>query len=291
MRSLAAAAVALIAALVGCSSGGDATPGRDATPPSSVSTETEFDVHVRTTDVQIELRLDGTTEASDAVGLAADQRLELRPTVPDGTVVAAGDIVGEWSIPNDLAEVLQRGAASSRNVDHLSSLLEMVGPVRAPTAGILTLDEPMPRIRTPGIDVVAVLTPLQHLRLLSTSFTGRAQVETTMGPKAIACESLWVGPTIDGPFGSGPGLHCRLPSWVETAPGLKATLKVTSSVIENATVVPNLYIAYDPDLDSHYVIADGVTTPVTLGITDGVIRVITSDIRVGAKLTLPEAQP
>lgn len=69
-------------------------------------------------------------------------------------------------------------------------------------------------------------------------------------------------------------------------------MRLSSRPVENAVVVPNIYIGYDETADGYYLnIADNGTvsrTTVTVGVTDGVVRVITSPLPVGARIVLPE---
>lgn len=49
------------------------------------------------------------------------------------------------------------------------------------------------------------------------------------------------------PFGRGglSALHCRIPSHIEIALGPRAQVRLASRLLDDAVVVPNIYIIYD----------------------------------------------
>lgn len=142
-------------------------------------------------------------------------------------------------------------------------------------------------MKAPGLDVVAPLLPIQYLRYLTLKFRGRATIETIIGQRQVPCAALWVQPAGQ----SGGELHCRLPSFVVTAPGFKAQVMVKSILFRNVVVVPNIYIAYARAIDGMYVIVKEAgrdrRIPITTGVTDGVVSVVTSRVPVGATLVAP----
>jgi hypothetical protein len=79
---------------------------------------------------------------------------------------------------------------------------------------------------------------------------------------------------------------------LETAPGLRAQVILESERFQDVIMVPNIYIGYDPSSDGYVIRViesdEVVIIPVTVGVTDGVVRVITSDVPVGAVLVPPE---
>ena len=155
------------------------------------------------------------------------------------------------------------------------------------------MEKGQPFVRDPGVDVVVDLLPIQYLRYQSLEFSGWASIETLVGERRVACAAVWVQPSagktagVDVPY----ELHCRLPSYVETAAGLRSSLELRSAVYADVVVIPNIYVGYDPSTDGYYirVIQDGevLSLPITVGVTDGVVRVVTSDVPEGATLVRP----
>lgn len=130
-----------------------------------------------------------------------------------------------------------------------------------------------------SIDVAATLTPIQYLRFISRPFTGKATVETVMGQRQFACKSL-LADQADATEGEAVAtLRCRIPAAAETVQGLRARLSITSDTVKNVLVVPNLFIGYDEQRNGYYVnLAKGDKTAVEVGVTDGVVRVITAGV-------------
>lgn len=248
-------------------------------------------------DFQIAYRLEGVSARSSAVRLMSNRNLAFHPSLPVDSAVSKGQTVGRAAVASDVKESLEAAAAASAiDRSRLDQLLALEGPLVAPAGGVLTMEDGFPAVRAPGINAVVDLTPLQELRYQSIAFTGRAVIETVIGERNVACLAVWVKTEVLEPDPFSPResseLHCRLPNHIETAPGLRAQVRLFSRLVENAVVVPNIYIGYDEAADGYYLnIADNGTvsrTPVTVGVTDGVVRVITSPVPIGARLALPE---
>lgn len=129
----------------------------------------------------------------------------------------------------------------------------------------------------------------------SDAFTATASVETVTGTRRVDCAAAWISDDTATSTDAGPvsgTLHCRLPQRVETAPGLRATLAVEGTTLGGATLVPNVFVGYDDTADTYTVrLDDGSgprTVPVTVGLTDGLMRAILTDVPVGATLLLPQ---
>lgn len=294
------AACLLIAALLaGCSSG-PAAP--DFPLPDDLATGGE-DVLSRAVigqrDFQISYRLEGVSARSAAVRLMSNRNLRFIPSVALDSAVAKGQAVGEAAVAPDIREALEAGAEnSSIDRSRLEQLFALEGPLTAPVGGVLAVEDDLPVVRSPGINVVVDLTPLQELRYQSIAFTGRAVIETVIGERNVPCLAVWVKKTEilePDPFSprGASELHCRIPSHIETAPGLRAQVRLASQLVEDAVVVPNIYIGYDETTDGYYlnVFDDGATSrlPVVVGVTDGVVRVITTPVPIGAELALPQS--
>lgn len=139
-----------------------------------------------------------------------------------------------------------------------------------------------------GIEVAAGLTPIQYLRFTSLSFSGRATVETIMGQRQFDCVELSASSASDADSETVASLDCALPRSAETVAGLRAKVTITSDTLRDVLTAPNLFIGYDETADQYYVnvvSGDGHTkTPVKVGITDGVVRVITEGVVGGEEL-------
>lgn len=294
------AACLLIAALLaGCSSG-PAAPDFPLPDDSAAGGE---DVLSRAVigqrDFQISYRLEGVSARSAAVRLMSNRNLHFIPSVALDSAVAKGQAVGEAAVAPDIREALEAGAEnSSIDRSRLDQLLALEGPLTAPVGGVLAVEDDLPVVRSPGINVVVDLTPLQELRYQSIAFTGRAVIETVIGERNVPCLAVWVKKTEilePDPFSprGASELHCRIPSHIETAPGLRAQVRLASQLVEDAVVVPNIYIGYDETTDGYYlnIFDDGATSrlPVVVGVTDGVVRVITTPVPIGAELALPQS--
>lgn len=299
-QSVTRCVAALLAAVLsaGCSSGSPAPefPVPDDGAPGAGAGLSGAAIEQR--DFQIAYRLEGVSARSSAVRLMSNRNLAFHLSLPVDSAVSKGQTVGRAAVASDVKESLEAGAAASAiDRSRLDQLLALEGPLVAPAGGVLTMEDGFPAVRAPGINAVVDLTPLQELRYQSIAFTGRAVIETVIGERNVACLAVWVKKTEvlePDPFSprESSELHCRLPNHIETAPGLRAQVRLFSRLVENAVVVPNIYIGYDEAADGYYLnIADNGTvsrTPVTVGVTDGVVRVITSPVPIGARLALPE---
>ena len=229
----------------------------------------------------------------------SNRNLRFIPSVALDSAVAKGQAVGEAAVAPDIREALEAGAEnSSIDRSRLEQLFALEGPLTAPVGGVLAVEDDLPVVRSPGINVVVDLTPLQELRYQSIAFTGRAVIETVIGERNVPCLAVWVKKTEilePDPFSprGASELHCRIPSHIETAPGLRAQVRLASQLVEDAVVVPNIYIGYDETTDGYYlnIFDDGATSrlPVVVGVTDGVVRVITTPVLIGAELALPQS--
>jgi hypothetical protein len=299
--TLTAAAVLLLTACT-TSSEEQTAPSETAAPQISAPAGADTAVRARRTDFQVTYQLDGTSVASESVGLSSHPQLRLEATVPAGATVERGERVGRLRIDPEVASLLQGSAQhSSIDASRLAQLRALQGPAEAPVTGVLHT-APQAAIEALGVDVVVELSPVQTLRYQALQFTGRAAVETVMGTREVPCAAVWVSaPATSSQPSAGAAdtggdqastLHCRLPRQVETAPGLRAGLILTSRPLPDVLVVPNLFVGYDAERDGYYVIIRDHgrtrTLDVTVGPTDGVLRVLTSPVPVDAPLVMPK---
>ena len=274
---------------VGCDAATSGSTGADD-PPATANVSTDpagAGVTVAQRDFVVQLRLDGSSAMSDRIPLVSNPEFVARLNVLAGDEVERGATIGTVTVRPDLEQSLS-GGASRINAARLRALLAREHDLVAPVAGEVAGDESS--IENAGIDVVVPLTPVQALRFIGLEFQGAASIETTVGTRSVDCLAVWLETDSSGDVPQQ--VRCRLPEFVETATGLRATLELTSDAIPDAIVVPTRFIGYDAAQDAYVVTIeqDGQpeVVPVDVGATDGVIRVITSSLPVGAPLLLPD---
>lgn len=296
MRSLASAfglgAILIGTLTAGCTDGSSArTPGASELPTAVSSTgEGNLVPVVSVGEFEIRYVLEASTVLSDGVPVEVPLGTSWGERVPDGREVRAGDYVGTTTLRPDVQTELEGSSHSSDRV-RLSSLEMGVGDVSAPIDGVVSSDGTSLRIDSGGIEAVAMLTGMQSLRLASLPISGSVTVETTLGQRLIACDALWVTQPDAGLGLVDYGLHCRIPSYIETSANLRATIEVVSDKIVSATLVPN--VAVGASRNGSFVCLEreaggSVQREVDLGPSDGVMRVITSDLDSGLRLHIPD---
>lgn len=297
-------AVALAAALTlpctACTS--DTSPQPPEQPTSTTSAaDGSSPASVARRDVQVQYKFEGTSQASPAVGVVLPPNINLTPRFADGDMVSAGAALGDATPDNTLLSSLKQTAgASTVDASRLATLTSGGGPVTAPVAGRATRTATGLSIANPGLDAVADITPLQVLRYRGLQAKGRVSVETVYGQRVTPCDAVWIeaAPTTATPTAtgtdqpstpSGGRLHCRLSPTVETVAGLPLTIMLTSTPLKNVIAVPAIYVGLDKS-GRNYVVSvlkDGKTTqrPVTVGASDGVVRVILKGLAPGEQIT------
>lgn len=249
---------------------------------------------VQQRDFSIRFRLDGVTAASDLVPIALIPGLVWESPVGAGTMVTAGSVIGTTIVDLDVRDQLALQSNSSRiAAAQLRDLVGASGTVLSPVAGTISSQDGQVGVVDAGTDVVVTVTPIQWLRLRFEQLAGQATVETVVGQRTVPCTAMWFVETPSDSADSVVTLHCRLSSTVETVPGLRAGVQVATLPVKNATVVPNSMIGTDA---SGYVVTirdgDGTrTVPIDVGASDGVVRVVTSSLPVGAELVAPTTSP
>lgn len=286
---LAAAAFLFLA---GCSSSAGA--GSEAAPLEASSQPSPSGVVIRRADFQIAYVLDGVSQTGIDVQLMSNPQLAFVPSVRANSDVAGGDVVGRAVIdPNVRAALAAGSATSSLDKGELAQLRRLEGPVVSPVSGVFSMAAGRPIVEDPGVDVVIGLTPIQSLRYESLQFTGEASIETIIGQRQVPCVTVWVeqaGSLAKSAVGLGGAyqLHCRLPSYVETGAGLPSQVSLKSALYKSVIVVPNVYVGYDPATDGYFInVTQGGQEgrlPITVGVTDGVVRIVTSSVPIGATL-------
>lgn len=274
--------------LVGCN---QIENGLKPSPSYSVELPHDYQAVVRQDDFSITYNLEGITESSESVPIQIPNRAVLNLEIAEGEPVSPGQLIGESLLPEDIREELREASSNSRiNSWNLSLLESSLGPVTAPIGGVFTESQGEASIVSSGLDVVVDLTPIQALRLSALPFSGEATVETIAGPRSADCAAIW----IEGWESGTPRLHCRLPSYIETVAGLRSSLVIQSTVLEDVLLVPVLYVGFNKEEDAYVVYLEdsngsGVQAVlVDLGPSDGAVRVVYSDLPVGATLVQPD---
>jgi hypothetical protein len=238
-------------------------------------------------------RLEGTTEDSAQVGLLPNPQLVLSSSLAEGARVTVGSDLGVVDVdPRVAAQLGSGGSETSVDRSRLAQLKSMGGKLTSPIEGEFSKRSGTPVVIGAGIDVVVSLTPIQHLRYRSFRFSGQAIVETVVGVRQVGCAAVWTEVTpIQGDDAASARLHCRLPKLVETVAGLRTRLVLATERINDAVVVLNSYIGYDLKADGYFLIlSEGGgqrRLAVIVGATDGVRRIILSEVPVGATLVRP----
>jgi hypothetical protein len=248
---------------------------------------------VQQRDFQIAYRLEAQTVRSEAVPLPLPEGFVWAELPEPGSQVYDGDLVGTIELEREFHETLARSAETNRvDAARLDRLGSMSTEIVAPVSGPLIVTGDQVAIGVSGIDLVVPLTGIQVLRLRSTEPLGQASVETVAGQRTVGCRHLWVEDARgdSGSEGESPAhLRCRLGPTVETAAGLRAGLQVTSPTVEDALVVPNAMLGLADDGYVVWVREDDRVreVPVDVGVSDGVVRVVTGDLGVGMDLVDP----
>ncbi|MCL2787500.1 MAG: hypothetical protein FWD59_03255 [Micrococcales bacterium] len=290
-RSNAGLAALAVALLAGCT-GGDSPPGQ----PLATVSSTETDVaRVLRRDFQIVYELEATTDESSGVVLSAPRGTVLTSVVPPESSVSVGTVVARLGIDSVFRAELAKSALTSRiDASALRSLDETPREFAAPIAGVFELEGADARIVARGIDVVTPLTGVQELRLSRVSLTGYATVETIVGQRTVKCSFTWIAREGEEDSATGgPIFRCRLPRTLETVGGLRARLRIVGPLLPSATLVPDSMLGTDDSGYSVTVLKDGEpkTIAVEVGPSDGVVRVVTTPLPIGAELVPPTESP
>lgn len=284
----------LALALSGCSAGGPGPTEQPGSTTAGSSPEAGAGIAVRRGDLVLKYTLDASTAAGSRIRLVPNDRLRFVPGAASGSRrVTEGERLGVLRVRRSvLAALAAAGTGASASTE--ASLRSQERSLVAPVDGFLRQASSGPTLEAPGLDVVAVLSPVQYLRYLSLPFEGSARVETVLGPMTVRCSALWSIPAAEATNDAAASLHCRLPAQIETAPGLRSTVTIASATVKDALLVPNLCIGYDASADQYFVttVGGGRTrrTPVQVGPSDGVVRVVRGDLRAGDLLAPADAE-
>lgn len=281
-------AAALLCACTGQESANPvSTPSE--TPESSESAATGATVMRR--DFQISYQLDATTVAATSVPLRPPNGMRWERLADAGTIVQPGEAVGEVAVDPTYRAALEASAKANRvdaaRLAHLNQQPQRT--ITAPVSGTIALNEGSLSLTAPGVVVTVPLTGIQQLRMDSVDLSATASVETIAGRRTVACAYLWIDALTSNADGNAASLNCRLPQVVETVGGLRAQLHVTSPVIKDAVVVPEAMLGQDDSGYTVTVVQDGkpAVIGVDVGPGNGVVRVITSQLPVGAEIVRP----
>ncbi|MDQ1103396.1 hypothetical protein QE405_000680 [Nocardioides zeae] len=294
-RGVILAVVVVVAGASACSPGsGDDNVGG---APAPVDDGATYPVaQVRRTTLDVRYTLDAVTAGGSRVSLLPSPQFALEgPVVSEGQGVSAGQAVGAMVVRPAVRAALEGAGTTGASASTLASLQAQEGPVVAPVAGSFASGDSEAWIDAPGMDVTAPLTPIQYLRFLSMRFEATAAVETLTGPRTVGCRALWSVPVEEATPEVAATLHCRVGPDVQTAPAMRSTVTITADSPPDVLVAPNLSIGYDAGTDGYFVVVeDGGSTrkvAVEVGVTDGVSRVVSGDLRAGQVLVPPDDAP
>lgn len=288
-------ALAVLLAASACRLGGPAAKSGVGVTPVKAATPTQDVVGViHRANFRITYVLSATLENGILVQLVSNPLLLLVPSISPNTTVMRGTVIGTTIIDPTMTAQMS-SATNTVAQSELVQLQSLLGPVVAPMGGIFTDSSGTPAIESPGVDLVAGLLPVQYLRYQAVQFAGTSSIETTIGQQDVSCAAVWVEPAAgssSNPNGSQDPyeVHCRLPPFVQTAAGLTAQLTLTSQMLNDVIVVPTVDIGYHSDSGYYLRVWDGghvTTLPVTVGVTNGVLTVVTSQVPLGASLAAP----
>lgn len=244
---------------------------------------------VKEDDFSINFVLEAQTNPSTGVPIRLPEGLEWSEQLPVDSRVASGDELGVSAVAPSIAASLN---ASPNSVDkaRLAELNGTVGPIIAPIDGTIGASGDTIAILDEGMDAIAQITGMQALRLSSLPIAGTATLETTLGQRSVDCSAVWLSEPSGESAETGYSLHCRIPSYVEVPAFIRATVQVDSEVVEDAKLVPSVAIGVSDT--GHFVcLLDDAGAPrlaeVQLGPSDGVTRVVTSELATGAELSIP----
>ena len=251
-------------------------------------------IRVARADFQIAYQLEGATTSSLSVPLTPPNGTAWSAHAPVGSPVAAGGWVGDVVTDPDFRAALAISASANRiDAGRLAVLDKHAPTIVAPIAGTVAVSpQGDVSITSSGIDVVVPLSGVQELRLAAIPINATVGVETAAGQRTFPCSFLWIDPERSGADGSGTAeLHCRLPRIAETSAGLRASLSVNSPLIRDALVVPEAVLGNNEDGYTVTLMQNGTPSvvPVDVGPGNGVLRVIESDLPVGAIVIPPKS--
>ncbi|MEY3407625.1 MAG: hypothetical protein RL038_686 [Actinomycetota bacterium] len=258
---------------------------------SQVATESEIEIPyqdssdysehvVKPRDFQINMQLNGTTINSFVVGIEIPKDAVFKPTIELGSRVKRGQVIGSYRPdPSSLKAQMEKDPGSIKD-SKLDFLYKHQGDVSAPVSGVLLSKGDYYFVKQSGLAAVVSLTPLQHLRVESSKYSGLVNVETLFGTETAECESLW---NEISESNTEALLYCRIPQEIETVPGLPVVLKISSDEVKNVIAVPAKFIAVTEDRLNYAVrVKDGNTSRlqvVKVGATDGVVRIVTAGLK------------
>lgn len=273
--------------LSGCSS---TEPATRPSAPDVVETSAEEDnARVIVGDFAIQYELFGRTSNSQRIEIVPNPALSMTLDVGDGQQVTAGQVLGRAALSDQVAaEMLASSAANRIAATQLDAFRGQEGELIAPVDGTISQTESGIAIDNRGIDVVSELSGLQVLRLGAVVFAAEATVESTVGTRTVACTATWIDTSIADIEGRAT-FHCRLPQTVETAGGLRAAIKISSEPMSNVTMVPNSMLSLAQD--GYEITLEGQqgpeTIPVSVGPTNGVMRVVYTQLPPGTEILPP----
>jgi hypothetical protein len=299
-------AVALVVlAFRGGSGGGSGDTGQDLAGPAAVQLDSP-EVPVTRGTVQNTVTVTGTVVADTAVPVKITAAGAVRKLlVAPGAQVTPGQGLLQVTVTTEREPVTTTDPEGNPVVTPREPLVKTV-TVNAPAAGTLTtLDALVDQVVAVGdavgsispgtLSVTAALTQADQFRLLSAPAT--ADVTVQGGPAPFTCTALTLGaapaapgagpaadPAAGGGTGTGTTARCAVPPGTPVFAGMAASVAVQAGTANDVLTLPITAVQGSVRAGNVWAVgADGVPveTPVTLGLTDGILIEVTGGLTDG----------
>lgn len=300
-------AVALVVLAFRGSGAGEASADGATTPPAVDLESPQVPVSLGT--VQNTVTVTGTVVADPAVPVKATAIGEVRRLlVAPGAVVAAGDGLLTITVTTERDPVTTTDAEGTETVTPREPLVT-VSTVTATAAGTVTsLDVLVEQVVAVGdvvgqispgtLSISAPLTQDDQFRLLTPP--AAADVTVQGGPAPFTCSGLTLGappastgdgtgttggfdPTT-GATTTGTTARCAVPAGTPVFAGMAASVAVQAGTAADVLTLPVTAVQGSVQAGNVWVVGtDGepVSTPVTLGLTDGLLVEVTGGVTEG----------
>lgn len=306
-------AVALVVLAFRGSGGGDTASSAAGSPPP-VELESPV-VPAALGTVQNTVTVTGTVVADAAVPVKATAVGTVKKLlVAPGAVVAAGDGLLQITVTTERDPVTTTDAEGNPVVTERPPLITTT-TVPAPAAGtVTTLDVLVDQLVAVGdvvgsispgtLSVTAPLTQDDQFRLLTAPAS--ADVTVQGGPAPFVCSGLTLGAPPSAGSGSGstgtdpaggqPGgaatigteARCAVPAGTPVFPGMLASVAVQAGTATDVLTLPVTAVQGSVQAGNVWVVGDDgaepVQTPVTLGLTDGLLVEVTGGLTEGQQV-------
>ncbi|WP_448616550.1 hypothetical protein [Modestobacter sp. URMC 112] len=298
-------ALALVVLAFRGGSSGAVDPGGDVAQPAAVQLESPHVPVVRGT-VQNTVSVTGTVVADAPVPVKVTAAGTVKKLlVAPGAAVTAGQGLLQVTVTTEREPVTSTDAEGNPVVTPREPLVKTV-TVNAPSAGTLTtfdalvdqvvaVGDAVGSISPGTLSVTAPLSQADQFRLLRPPAT--ADVTVQGGPAPFSCTGLVLGaapaatpadpagdPAAGGTPGTGTTARCAVPSGTPVFAGMAAGVAVQAGTATDVLILPITAVQGSVQAGNVWVVGDDGTpteTPVTLGLTDGIVIEVTGGVTEG----------